>query len=206
MNRRCLAAFFAVAAYVGLALSPAADAQDGPHGTLNAVSFRPLPVGAPIFVRPLDDSDENLALKRSFEAVLQARGYALAPDPSGLVLTFETRDQIGGWSDSGRRTVLEFQGAGGREGTEDVEARLKLFDSQRGALLNKGRGGTRVVTPSSYRLEVNIDHKGQRERLWQGWTIADLAHGDDRSLNRAMVPALVDHIGETVRQQSFDLR
>jgi len=72
--------------------------------------------------------------------------------------------------------------------------------------LNKGRGGTRVVTPSNYRLEVNIDHKGDRERLWQGWTIADLAYGDDRSLNRVMVPALVDNIGKTVRQQSFDLQ
>jgi len=206
MNRRNFAVFVVVTACIGMAVPSPATAQDGGQGTLNAVSFKPLPVGAPIFVRPLDDPDENLVLKRRFESVLQERGYALAPDPSGLVLTFESRDQIDSWSDSGRRTVLEFQGAGGREGTEDVEARLRLFDSQRGALLNKGRGGTRVVTPSNYRLEVNIDHKGDRERLWQGWTIADLAYGDDRSLNRAMVPALVDNIGKTVRQQSFDLQ
>jgi len=129
MNRRNFAALIVVAACVGMAVPSAVAAQEEGQGTLNAVSFKPLPIGAPIFVRPLDDSDENLVFKQRFESVLQARGCALAPDPSGLVLTFETRDQIGSWSGSGRRTVLEFQGAGGREGTEDVEARLKLFDS-----------------------------------------------------------------------------
>jgi len=150
MNRRNFAVLFVVAACAGLIASPDTSAQDAGQGTLNAVSFKPVPVGVPIFVRPLDDSDENLALKQRFEAVLRERGYALAADASGLVLTFETRDDIGSWSSSGRRTVLEFQGAGGREGTEDVEARLRLFDSQRGALLNKGRGGTRVVAPSNF--------------------------------------------------------
>ena len=55
---------------------------------------------------------------------------------------------MGAWSDAGKRTLLELTARGGDEGGEDAKARFNVFDSKRGGILNKGRGGT-TVTPCS---------------------------------------------------------
>ena len=71
--------------------APAGDA------TVNALAMRPLPQGATLVVRPLDDSDASKEIQVLFERALRDRGYPLAAD-GRLILTFETRDRIGTWS------------------------------------------------------------------------------------------------------------
>ena len=103
-----------------------AAAQEGAQGRLNAVSFDPLPDDGAIFVRPLDNSDENLALKVEFERELAARGYVIATKADSLVLTFGTRDEAGGISSGDRRHVIEIeQNAIGARDSEDIRAKLK---------------------------------------------------------------------------------
>jgi len=86
-----------------------AESAEIGNGVLNAVAYQPIPAGATITVRPLDNSDESLSLQREFEHQLQQRGYQVSADGI-IVLTFETRNVVGSWSDSGRRTILELEG------------------------------------------------------------------------------------------------
>jgi len=183
-----------------------AAAQEIGQGLLNAVAYRPLAADASIAVQPLDNSDANMALKEIFENQLKARGYAVS-DGAPLVLTFETRDTIGVWSGYGQRTVIELSNNPDRVGSQTPMVRLNLFDSSRGGMLNQGRSpsGDTPMTRSQYRLDVSIDSRGDGKRLWQGWTIADLGQRDGPGLSKAMVPVLVESLGQTVKRQPFVL-
>jgi len=173
-------------------------------GVMNSVSFRKFPQNAQLQVQALDNSDSNLALQKEFERVLLAEGYTLSNN-AALVLTFETRDEIGAWTTTDRRHVLSFESKGGREGGENVKARLNVFNSQSGGLLNKGQSGTNIATPSSYRIDVSVEDRSTGKRFWQGWSIAKLGAGDGQTLTTKMIPALVQEIGKTVRQKSFEV-
>lgn len=201
---------FALASWAVLMMVHAslAMAQESPTGLLNAVSFKPLPAGAPILVRPLDDTDENLVIKKDIEAALTARGYTLGTDPKGIVLSFETRSQPGYWTSTRQRRFIELQGSAGTGTRAEKNSRglVNLYDSQQGAVLNKGNQS--VVTPAAtlYRLDMNIDDKTDGKSLWRAWAVANLAEGDPATLAKAMVPAIVDTIGESAKEQSFKLR
>jgi hypothetical protein len=211
---------FSLAGLAVLAMAHAAPslaiAQEGPTdsatesvtGVLNAVAFRPVPEGAPIFVRPLDDTNENLAIKKDIEDALTNKGYTIGTDPKGIVLSFETRSQPGYWTSSRRRTFIELQGSAGSGTRAEKNSRglVNLYDSQRGAVLNKGQQS--VVTPAAtvYRLDVNIDDKTEGKSLWLAWAVANLAEGDPVTLAESMVPVIVDNIGKSAKEQSFKLR
>jgi hypothetical protein len=168
------------------------------QGTVNAVSYKQIPAGQSMAVRPWDNSDENLELAREFTKILVQRGFAVADD-APLVISFTTRDVLGYWSAGQRRHILEVEGHGGRTGGENARVRLNLYSSQ-GGVLNKGKEPGNVV-PSKYMLEVTID-KRRGERLWQGEATAALKHNDGFTLLRAMLPALLNHMDQTVRRES----
>ena len=177
---------------------------------VNSVSYQPLPERAIISVRPLDNSDANMKIKTSIEEALRARGFGVTKD-SPLVLSFDTRDEVGAWSDAGRRTILELRGESGRESGEFTRgeyahAKVNIFDSTSGGLLNEGRGGTAIATPSTYRIDATLDDRTNGRRLWQGWAIANLAYGDRGDLDRAMIPAIVQNLGRTTARQPFNLQ
>ncbi len=187
---------------------PLAKAQETPTGVLNAVVFKPLPAGAPILVRPFDDTDENLAIKKDIEAALTSRGYTLGTDPKGIVLSFETRRQPGYWTSSGQRKFITLEGTVGTGTGAEKHSRglVNLYDSQQGAVLNKGQQN--VVTPAAtfYRLDVNIDNKTDGKSLWRAWALANLAEGNGTTLAKAMVPVIADNIGKGAKEQLFKLR
>jgi len=185
-----------------------AMAQESPTGVLNAVSFKPLPAGAPILVRPFDDTDENLVIKKDIEAALTARGYTLGTDPKGIVLSFESRSQPGYWTSTSQRKFIELQGTAGTGTRAEKNTRgiVNLYDSQKGAVLNKGSQS--VVTPAAtlFRLDVTIDDKTDGKSLWRAWAVANLAEANEVTLAKAMVPAIVDSIGKGAKEQTFKLR
>ena len=200
--RGSLALFMAAMLHVLMPPGPS-NAQSGDDGVLNAVAYRPLPRDVPIAVRPLDNSDSNLVMQREFEQRLRALGYVVRPD-GPLILSFDTRDDIGSWSDDGRRTVLELEGRGGVIGGDSARARLNLFDSDRGGIMNEGRrSGTNIVTPSRYRLDASIDERQSGERLWQAWATAELQQSSGAALTKAMVPGLLQSLGTTVKNRAI---
>jgi hypothetical protein len=186
------------------ALAPVAVAQYSEEGVLNAISYKAFPANQPIAVRPLDNSDDNLEIQAEFERILRANGYVVNRD-APLVLSFDTEDRIGAWSDGSRRTVLELEGHGGVIGRDSARARFNIFDSQRGGIVNERPGNTNIVTPSRYRLNVSVDETSSGERLWRGWATADLQQNSGAALTKAMVPVLVKNLGATVKSEPFDL-
>lgn len=193
------ALFFQTVGWMAPAGANAADA-----GVLNAVSYHPLPATVSVQVRPLDNSDENIVLQEAFENALRDRSIVVSTG-APLILTFETRGSVGAWEDTGQRSFLELQAQGGRGGGEKASARVNLFDSNRGGLLNQGKG-TLITTPSQYRLDATIDERSSGKRLWHAWGIADLGNSDGLSLTRFMVPLMVKKLGQTVRSEAFSVR
>jgi len=174
-------------------------------GILNSVAFSKIPAGASFVLQGYDDSDATLTLKEDIANALTAAGYAVA-EKGSFILNFETSDEIGAWSTTDRRHILSLQTGGGRGGGENAKARINVYDSSTGGLLNKGRGGgTAITTPSQYRIDVAIEDKASGKTLWQGWAVADLHGTDGLDLMRRMVPGLVGKIGQTVRQEPFSL-
>ncbi len=167
------------------------------QATLNAVAFQPLPSHTPIEVQVLDDSDENLAIKSELASALAARGYTVA-DGAPLLLSINTGDAVGAWNTASKSDQIRVMDDRGRlfpQGEVDMTRQLRLPLPR-----------TTVVTPAQFRLGLTLDQRTNGARIWQGWTIADLSQGDPPDLARAMVPKLVDSLGQTVREQSFDLQ
>ena len=191
---------------LALLVAGRASAQSVDEGLLNAVAYKPLPAGVAITVRPMDDSDENLILQKHIEGELKAQGYSVSGD-GALILTFETRDTVGAWSDAGRRSVLEFEykseeGIGG----DKERLRLNLFDSAKGGVFNEGGAhGTSILTASQYRIDATVDDRRNGERLWQAWATASRQQSDGNTLTQSMVPVIVKNLGKTVRRQTFQL-
>lgn len=184
-----------------------ATAQAPDKALLNAMLYKPVPAGGKtVAVRPMDDSDQNLILQRELESILRSRGYTVSPN-APLVLTFETRDEVGAWSDGGRRTILELEARGDGAGGDRQKARLNLFDSARGGILNEGQSsGTSVVTPDRHRLDMTLDDRQGRQRLWQAWATAETRFGGDAvATAKAMLSPMVDSIGKTVRRQAISI-
>lgn len=195
----------AIAIAAMLAAVPVAHASEG-H--LNAISSKPFPAAPEFAIRALDDSDEAQELTRRFEDELKAKGYRINPK-SELVLTFEIIDELGAFTYTDRRYFVELHAQGSRTGGEDAQARFNVFDSKTGGILNQGEGGgTKIVTPTKYRLKVTVDGPagpGRLERYWQGWMTGTLGASDNQTLIQGMVAPLVDNLGKTVRNEVFPL-
>tara|TARA_R110002124_G_scaffold9429_10_gene48413 strand:- start:14940 stop:15554 length:615 start_codon:yes stop_codon:yes gene_type:complete len=185
-----------------------ATAGHAAEGQLNAISSKPLPNGKVLAVRALDDSDESLELVHQFTRELRNRGYRLDPK-ADLVLTFEVLDELGAFTFTDKRYFLDVQGTKGTSsGTEGSEARFNVFDSKTGGILIEGQGGTKIVTPTKYRLKVTIDgpaEAGRIERYWQGWATGNLGAATNETLIGAMVVPLVENLGKTVKNEVFPL-
>ena len=193
------------------AMASAAYAQSGGgQGILNAVQYRPIPTDAVVEVQALDNSEENMALVAELTRALRANGHAVA-DIGTLVMTIETRDEIGAWSTSGGGSNIEFQAQTGSGGTGDsLDLRLNLFDSNSGGLLSNSQSSpTSIVTPSRYVVDITVDSREDGKRLWQGWMSAALGQtgtpSGDQSLTTRMIPALANAYGSTVSKQTIAL-
>ncbi len=191
---------------LGFVATPA-SAQGLGEGLFNSVAYKPIPAGAAVMVRPMDNSSDNLVLQEEFERELEARGFVVGGNAQ-FVLSFETSDVVGAYTERDTRHVVELSGSGGRGGGEDMRARVNMFDSSAGGLFNagKGTGDTSIVTPTQYRMDATIDDKESGRRLWQAWAVADLEQSDGLTLTLAMVPVVAGAVGETVKQKTFSVR
>ena len=184
----------------GVIGSGAAIAADG---TINTVSFGKIPAGSTVAVKPWDNSGDNMRIAKEFENTLKNSGYKISPT-ARLILSFETKDIIGRWRAGERRHLVEVQGSGGRNGGEKASAKLNLYSTKKGGVFNEGEAPDNVV-PSKYVLDVTLDQKNG-PRLWQGQATASLHRTDRFDLVKSMVPIVIEHFGETVRQKPFDLK
>lgn len=175
------------------------------EGLVNAVSFQPFPAGSAVFVRPMDNSDQNMILLSDFERALKKNGYTISKD-ADLILTFETRDSAGSWTGGGTNPFIELSNNHDQSGVNAPRVHFNLFNSARGGLLNPDRQEkTRTVTPSRFRIDVTLDDKTNGQRLWQGWSSADIDIRANSATTRAMIPVIVEGFGKNVKEKTFPL-
>jgi len=174
-------------------------------GQVNAVSFKKISMSTPITVSPLDNSDESIVIKQDFEQALQNAGFTVSQN-SHLILTFETRGDLGSWGGQDRRSVVELSNQGPWKGGDDTVARLNLFNSSRGGLINEGDQHQGEGSKSKYRLDVTLDDRQAKRRVWHGWAVTSVTAGDSHSLTRGMVPFVANTVGKTVRRQAFTIK
>jgi hypothetical protein len=200
--------FFVLTCFVclGIFVHPGktVQAQGAGQGLMNAISYKALPKHTAFSVQPMDNSDQNMVLKEEFERLLKSKGFSISKD-APLVITFETCSEIGSYTTRNRRSVLELQAHGGREGGEDARMRFNLFDSNSGGIFNQGKGETSLRTPGQYRLDVSIDNRTNGKRHWQAWTTANHNRSSGGALILAMVPEMVRKLGEKVKSHVFVL-
>ena len=181
---------------------PWASAEDG---TINALSLRPLPSEKSIKVDPLDNSVDNLKLQKVIEAELRKSGYTISKQAS-LILSFSTRDQIGSWNSGSSSHVFSLETKTGRGHEERTKARINVFDSTTGGLLNKSKKQRQPSsTASQYRLDISIEDRATGKTYWRAWSVADLDSGEGIELTTKMIPPLIEGLGQTIRRQVFSV-
>jgi len=173
------------------------------QGVINAMAFKNLPASKVIQVQAMDNSDDNLVLLGIFETALKKQGYTISAD-APVTLTFDIRSDIGAWSTK-NPALFELSLNGGRTGGERAKAKINLFDSANGGLLNNTLPDTSIVTPSRYQIDTSVEDSRSGKRYWQAWTKADLGTYDRLALTREMVPVIVQGIGKTMRRERFEL-
>jgi hypothetical protein len=167
------------------------------QATLNAVAYEPMPAETAIEVQVQDDSDENLAVRAQLLAELESRGFTVTVG-APLLLSIETGDSVGAWRSPGRTDRIRMMDDRGRlfpQGELDVTRQLQVPLPR-----------TTIVTPAQYRIGLTLDQRKTGVRIWEGWTIADLSQGEPSALAQGMVTKLADTIGQTVREQPFELQ
>lgn len=180
-----------------LAGPSAVRAQEVISGVLSAMSFQPMPENQPILVRPLDDSPQNLAIKGYLEQALSNAGFAVATDSSSVVLSFETRRELGGGSTPSRQVTDRFI-----ERHEQSDIGDQRYKPQIG---KSSPQGPRGISASRFRLDATLDDRQSGKRLWRGWAIAPMQGDETNNLARAMAPVLAGSLGETVREETFEI-
>ena len=195
-----LATLLIVATLFSAAIPALADNDEGAApGLAYASSFFPVPSGTPISVRPWDNSDENLRVKRSFTEALGRRGVPLTDGRTSLMLNFETEVES-----------LAVPGVGPSLGqaqgrNRDSRIRMNLWsNSQDGILSGSRTEGSSATT--RYILRATLDDQQSGQRLWQGEASYTGAVTDEAATFSAMAPFLVDGFGENLRPKGFRIQ
>lgn len=171
----------------------------------DAIAYKPWPGGTAVALDLMDNSNRNLALLTTLKDALIAKGYRIDPQ-AALIVTLDSREESGAWSDAGERTFLELRAKGGRGGGGDASARLNIFDSARGGLINQGQRAPERVTPTRIVYEIMVTTRNDGNRIWQAWASIAPQTAQETPANGAIAGALVESFGKTVRNRTFQVR
>ena len=181
-----------------LAWTPTAMAQESP-GALSASSFQRLPASLVVTVRPLDNSRENLSLVPRFDAALEKRSASVRQGSAPLILNFETEVQ-----------PIVRQGTGPSLGeilsnNRGSEVRINLWSTTQDSVLRGRQAQTSAQASVRYVLTATLDDAATGQRLWQGEARYAGGDRDQAQAWAALVPILVEEIGNNVRARAFTL-
>lgn len=180
----------------GISLPPAsALAQErAPVGTLDATAHGEIARGAPVRIRKPDASETSDQIARLFQSQLSARGFRIADSGNAYVLAFRFTSDVS--VDPEPYPMVELKP---REPNPS-------YDDEATAILRLGRRGGSEPTALRSRTQILlvelVDLRGTL--LWSA-RATPLVAGDSLSeVARAVVPPLLDHLGQTV--YAADLR
>jgi hypothetical protein len=208
---RSLACGLALAlACVGAAAAQETASQDnGPAAVAvaSAVSYGPIPPGTPLDVLPASDTElANDAVAQTIQA-LGAQGYATSPE-APYVLTVDVVLIRAVGQDAGLDRPQEGTQRGDQYTNADKSqsgeplTRGNLFSSEDGALLSPAQPQT-----GGHLLRVSFAVYSRQSGLyvWRGQIERDsIGVGPDASLQQ-MIPALLEHFGNTLAETEIPL-
>ena len=95
--------------------------------------------------------------------------------------------------------LFEFNARTGTAGESDADFRVRLFSTR------TGETETERLT-ALYALEVTVQSEASGKRVWQGTaSVGLLGQPDEEALAKAMVPILVERLGQQVSNEAFEL-
>lgn len=217
-----------LAAVAVATLSFFSGASYAASGELNAAAYDPIPPGAQVSVRLIDDTVDNLELKKRFEDELIARGYRLSETDAQFILSFSTHGSYRSGRPGDDRTTSYYMdgrdsyrpdpertnnrinyfdlGAHGGDSQESqAEAKVKLFSSEGGSLINRGQRREQFGT-TRHSLEATVKDTKNGRRVWQGNAYAMVSGSDPITVAESLIPVMMGRFGQTVRQEKFDLQ
>lgn len=167
---------------------------------LTAYAYAAYPSGAPVRLDPRNDAGDDPALLPGFARALERRGHRVDP-AAALVLSFDLvpDDDVAlpGRGPAGETLVMPLGAPGARVelGSDaSLHFRLSVPLGQAG----DARGRPAAGDAALYRLSVELDDRRAGRRIWS----ADLLFAADRrghlGVAQAMVPVLLDRLGQTV--------
>jgi hypothetical protein len=176
---RIAALGLALAALLWAAAPSAGATVDREDGFLTAYAYMLFPTGARLRLDPRDDAEEDLALVNSFRRALERRGH-LIDTTATLVLSFDLTldDDI---SPSGR--ISEPPG------------------SSVVVPVNRARPAGLELT--RYRLSVAVDDRRTGRRVWSADALFSADYRAVVATAQAVVPVLLDSLGQTVNRLSI---
>jgi hypothetical protein len=181
-----LAPFLALALMAGVAGPLAAqETKVESSARIDAISYQPIPPGAALETQADTQSQMDDDALRQVDAGLKGRGYAVGGD-SDLVVTVATQLVS---------RLNADQSAG--------DVAIKKSDPKNSALFSTG-GGTLLnpndpinTTDRVFRVNLTVYSRTDGHFVWRGTVQRADATVDPSTALREMLPALLDHFGET---------
>jgi len=204
-------AWFVALAFAAILMLPvprpsaAAEAEaDREDGYLTAFAYLPYPAGAPLQLDPRDDATDVLALLATFRRVIERHGHTVDP-AADLMLTFDLVqeddlsliDRRGGQ----RPPVMSF---GGRSDPRvefgiNPEPRFSLVVPLGESLGTIGRPPGDIA---HYCLSAAVTERRSRRRVWSAELRFAADYYNHLAVAHAMVPVLLDALGQTIGRLS----
>jgi len=169
---------------VAAAMPGRAASVDREDGFLTAYAYVLFPPGARLQLDPRDDGVEEMALLPTFRRALERRGHTIDPAAT-LVLAYDM-------------TIDDDVALAGREAQgDDVPAIVVPL----GRGVTGARSGAADLT--RYRLSVSVEDRRSGRRTWSAELLFAAEPRGAVPAAQAMVPVLVDSLGQTVNRRSI---
>jgi hypothetical protein len=170
--------------------------SDAP-GVVKTLSLVPLAPESSVAVRPFDDSDANLMIKRRFEEELAEARRPLSDD-ARLVLSFETAVLEGRFPKDGG-TLGSLQA-----GSQETRLDLNVWSTTKDSVLG-GRQARDPRRANVVHMNAVLRDTRSGKTVWQGDAYSKLIGGDALRVARSMVRPLVANLGRTVTNEPFEI-
>jgi hypothetical protein len=152
--------------------------------TIETIAYQPIPHGAQLLTQPDTQSEMDDEAWRQADAALRARGYSLGND-GNIVVTIATQLVSRLTTDRAVRDV---------NAAESDPRKANLFSTVGGTLLNPAPIN---MTDRVFRVSMTVYDRPSGHYIWRGTAERGDAAVDPSTAMRIMLPALLEHFGET---------
>lgn len=191
-------------------VAQAAQAGGTGQGNLTSTAYHELPGGFPIEVRTFDDSEINLDIRSRLIDALGRSGYLVEPG-APLELSFESAVIQGAAADSSRsslgRVETSTNASTGNQGSSiGVDVQVNVWSSTKDSVLGGRQSAVSRGKHARFHINAILRDRENGRVLWQADAIGDLITSDEARVARAMIEPLIEAFGQSVANQSFELR